>query len=371
MGVRSDKSSHHRWRRLAITVFGFLAIALLYLLFWPIKASPAAWNPPIPPDLKLPPYLSSAEMEGRSIHVGSNGPEDVAFDGAGRLYTGCENGQILRVSNVSSGGSVEQFADTGGRPLGLQFDAKGHLIVCDAHLGLLGIDDRGTVQTLATTSITDQIPFAYTNDLDIAADGTIYFTDASHRFGIEHTNDALAEHVAQGRLLAYDPATGEARTLLNNFYFANGVALSADESFVLVADTGNYTIRRYWLKGARTGTAETLIHNLPGFPDGISYDRTSNTFWVAIVSPRDPLADWAHNYPMVKRAVLRLPRTALLRLRPFGMILGVDENGSIVHSIIDESGHIARNITNVVEHEGTLYCGSLSISDLFAMPVPR
>lgn len=37
--------------------------------------------------------------------------------------------------------------------------------------------------------------------------------------------------------------------LLKDLYFANGVALSKDESFVLVAETFQYRISRYWLKG--------------------------------------------------------------------------------------------------------------------------
>lgn len=56
---------------------------------------------------------------------------------------------------------------------------------------------------------------------------------------------------AAGRLLAYDPKTRATRVLLGGLFFANGVALSGKEDFVAVAETGSWTVRRYWLKGPK------------------------------------------------------------------------------------------------------------------------
>ena len=64
------------------------------------------------------------------------GPEDLVYDAATRVvYTGCEDGWIKRVTlNDSVGDSVvEDWVNTGGRPLGLIFDKNGALIVADAH----------------------------------------------------------------------------------------------------------------------------------------------------------------------------------------------------------------------------------------------
>lgn len=65
------------------------------------------------------------------------GPEDLLYDATlGVVYTGCEDGWIKRVTlNESVDDSVvENWVNTGGRPLGLAFYGNGDLIVADADL---------------------------------------------------------------------------------------------------------------------------------------------------------------------------------------------------------------------------------------------
>ena len=121
------------------------------------------------------------------------------------LFTGTADGKIKRVSLLNE--AVEDFADTGGRPLGLRFDPQGRLIVCDAKKGLLAIDPEGRVAVLATEA--GGRPFRFTNNLDIAKDGTIYFSDASDAYGPDEYLYDLLEARPRGRLLRHDPATGQ------------------------------------------------------------------------------------------------------------------------------------------------------------------
>ena len=142
--------------------------------------------------------------------------------------------------------------------------------------------------------------FIFCNNAAVAADGTIYFTDSSTKFGFEHWRGDLLEHRPTGRLFRRDP-DGTLTVLLDGLAFANGVALAADESFVVVAETAGYALRRVWLTGERAGPAEPFGPTLPGFPDNISTGEDGN-IWVAIASPRDrrpgpasaPGADAAH-----------------------------------------------------------------------------
>src|SRR6185312_5165820 len=119
------------------------------------------------------------------------------------------------------------FANTGGRPLGLIFDHAGNLIVTDAIKGLLLVNKSGEVKVLATEA--DGEKFGCLNDLDVGADGTIYFTEASHKFPMSQFTNDMLEHQPNGRLLALDPQSRRPRTLLRNIYFANGVAVSPDQ----------------------------------------------------------------------------------------------------------------------------------------------
>jgi sugar lactone lactonase YvrE len=65
------------------------------------------------------------------------GPESVAIDRDGRVYTGLQNGRVVRM--LADGSGVEPFAQTFGWPLGMKFDAGGNLIVADAFRGLLSV----------------------------------------------------------------------------------------------------------------------------------------------------------------------------------------------------------------------------------------
>jgi sugar lactone lactonase YvrE len=70
-----------------------------------------------------------------------------------------------------------------------------------------------------------------------ASDGTVYFSDASTRFGFDRWFYDFLESRVTGRLLRYDPRNGETSVVLDRLSCANGVALSRDETFVVVCET--------------------------------------------------------------------------------------------------------------------------------------
>lgn len=331
-----------------------LLAAIGYIAFVPSPIDPLPWQAPRAPAMTgvLEPNdtLMKAELLARGqLH----GPEDTAVDGAGRLYAGLQDGRIVRVLEDDS---VETFVDTGGRPLGMAFDAAGRLIVADAYKGLLSIDPKGAIEVLSSEA--DGLPFAFTDDLDIASDGTIYFSDASSRFEQPDYLLDLLEARPHGRLLAFDPASGETRVLLRDLYFANGVALSADEDFVLVNETYRYRITRYWLKGDKAGSHDVFIDNLPGLPDNLQGDG-KGTFWVALPSPRKADADFLHRYPWLKAQLAKLPRALWPKATPYGLVIALDEQGQIVRSLHDTSGSHLRMVTSVKPVGDYLYFGSL------------
>ena len=234
-------------------------------------ADPAPWTPPPAPALTgvLAPNQVLDQVERWEVPGGTR-PEDVVFDAVGRLYAGVEDGRIWRwPATYPDSGRAELFADTHGRPLGLEIDPRdGALIICDAYRGLLKADQAGQVTVLADTH--DGRRLKFTNNAAVAADGTVFFSDSSTRFRIEHYKQDLLEHRPNGRVFRYHPAGGELDLIADGLYFPNGVALAPDESFLLVAQTAGYDILRIPLTGPAVGRPEPFAANLPGLPDNMS-----------------------------------------------------------------------------------------------------
>ena len=338
-----------------------LATLALYLTAWPVPVEPVAWEAPENPGFTgvFAPNSKLADVRLVTLPGKDYGPEDIALDRQGRIYTGTEEGNIVRYA--PDGTAPEIWVNTGGRPLGIDFDARGNLIVADAYLGLLSIAPDGKVTVLSNECDGKAILFA--DDLDIANDGQIYFSDASTKFGVQAFDgvDAsrleVVEQGRTGRLLVYDPATKATSTLLEDLSFANGVALSANEDFVLVNETGRYRVTRYWLKGPRAGESDVFFGPLPGFPDNI--DRgPDGRFWVALVSPRNKLLDDLAGSPFLRKLILRLPKFLQPNIEPYLHIVVLNADGSVHESLQDPDAVLDAN-TSVYITRDTLYLGSL------------
>lgn len=359
-------------RQLVLRIIAvLLAVLGLVLLYVPLAPSPidaAAHEPE--PGRPLTGVLAPDEALRSTVLLAKGrvrGPEDVAVDTEGRVYGGQEDGLVVRVTpdpTVSGGEVVETFVDTGGRPLGLAWDAAGNLLVADAVRGLLSVDPGGGLTDLASEAA--GVPFGFTDDVDVAPDGTVYFSDASSRFGADEYLYDLLEARPHGRLLAFDPVTAATTVVLDDLYFANGVAVSPEGDFVLVNETYRYRVRRLWLRGPKAGTSEIFIDRLPGFPDGISTARPGPSldggvaFWVAMFTVRNPLVDgFFHPRPWWKERLALLPRFLWPQPEPYGLVLGLDRDGEIVEALHDPGGRQVTEITSVEEVDGHLYLGTL------------
>ncbi len=325
-----------------------LGLVVLFLV-WPAPFRAVAWQPD---RLQVPPEnhaLQAAVLWAQGQIIG---PEDVEIDASGHVYAGLADGRIVRVE----GDHVETIARTGGRPLGLVLDGRGHLVVCDAYRGLLQVDLSGQVRVL--TDRADGVPFGFTDDLDRAADGKIYFTDASWRWSQRDYLLDMLEGRPYGRLLVYDPATKTTRTLLKDLYFANGVAVMPDGQSELVAETWRYRITRYWLKGTHAGQHEVFADNLPGMPDNIDVDSQGHV-WVALPTPRRPDIDFLARHTWLRERMAVLPRFMWPGPSHQGWVLELDSKGHTLRSLQDPSGNHLRFITSAHRRHGQLVLGSL------------
>lgn len=292
------------------------------------------------------------------IPLPAHGAEDVvvATQGpdAGAVYTGTEDGTIWRVRD--DGRTVERVANTGGRPLGLELDPDGRLVVCDAKLGLLRVDPAtGAVVTLVDSVAGVRMVFC--NNAAVATDGTIWFSDSSTKFGIDQWKDDFVQNSTSGRLLRRDP-DGTLEVVLDGLRFSNGVALSQAEDFVAVAECAGRTVVRLWLTGDRAGTRDLLCADLPGYPDNIARG-SDGLIWVTIASPRDPLVERLQHGPMVlRRLVTRIPAALQPKPKRTVRVQAYDDAGTLVHDI-DVKTEGFHMVTGVREHDGRVWMGSL------------
>jgi sugar lactone lactonase YvrE len=282
------------------------------------------------------------------VVVATHGPDE------GAVFTGTEDGNIFRVSH--DGRRIDRVAHTGGRPLGLEIDPDGRLLVCDAHRGVLRIDTA----TGAIEPVTDVVggrKMLFCNNAAIASDGTVWFSDSSTRFGIEKWKDDFVQDTRTGRLLRLT-TDGRIDVVEEGLAFANGVALSAAEDYVAVAETAARTVVRRWLTGDRRGERDLLVGDLPGYPDNIARG-SDGLIWVTIASPTDPVVERLHQAPQwLRRQVTRIPERLQPKPKRTVRVQAYADDGTLVHDCdVDTPDY--HMVTGVREHEGRVWMGSL------------
>jgi sugar lactone lactonase YvrE len=347
----------HGWTRLKRLAWALPLLLVLYLVAWPVDIRPVAWNPPEAPSLEEGFYAKDDALRGvqRIADGAVFGPEAIAFDAQGRLYTGLEDGRV--VSMAADGSDCRVLIDTGGRPGGLEVHPDGTVIVADFIKGLLRVGPGQKFEVLDKD--VDGWPVGMADDVAIDARGRVFFSDASWKFDYaHHVLDAL-EHGGRGRLFLYDPAQKASATVLAQLEFANGVAIGPDEQFVLVNETTAYRIKRYWMKGERSGEVDTFADNLPGLPDNITFNGRDR-FWVALYGPRDPMLDALGPVPFLREVIARLPLSWLPGGARQGFVLGLDLDGKVVEQYRYDGPGAFGPVTSVRERDGVLYLGSLS-----------
>ncbi|KAJ9184972.1 hypothetical protein P3X46_004655 [Hevea brasiliensis] len=360
-------------RNLTLVVAAATLVALLSILI----ADPI--------NLFVPPSLPSSHDHLHSAKVvpvaGAVGPESLVFDPNGEgPYTGVADGRILKWQG--DGGGWVDFATTTsnrkectrpfapelehvcGRPLGLRFDKKtGNLYIADAYLGLQVVGPNGGLAKPVVSEVEGH-PLRFTNDLDIDEEGdVIYFTDTSKIFQRRQFISSILNKDTTGRLLKYDKSSAEVTILLEGLAFANGVALSKDHSFVLVAETTACQISRYWLHGANAGKVD-IFAKLPGFPDNIRRN-SKGEYWVALHSKKGLFSKLALSNSWIGKTLLKLPlsfkqlHSLLIGGRPHATAIKLSEDGKVLKVLEDCDGKTLRFISEVEEKDGKLWIGSV------------
>eukprot|EP00775_Hariotina_reticulata_P009351 gene9351-9514_t len=162
------------------------------------------------------------------------------------------------------------------------------------------------------------------------------------------------------------------------FYYANGVALSKDDSYVVMAETDRLRVHKIWLKGPKAGQAEILIDQLPGVPDGVdtslnsgvlqSEDKGSTSdgsaFWISLVSAAPPFSNpvlcrFLSN-PVLRAISAWLPPAFRPGLKKWTAVVKVDGTGQVLDFLMDGEGAQVSSVSAVSESsDGKLWLGNL------------
>ncbi|KAF4402521.1 hypothetical protein G4B88_012306 [Cannabis sativa] len=313
---------------------------------------------------------------------GAIGPESYAFDSFGEgPYTGVSDGRIIKWhenqrrwfdfavtspnrSRCEGPHDHHQTEHSCGRPLGLKFNRmSGDLYIADAYMGLLVVGPQGGLATRVATQA-QGIPFAFLNGLDIDdRTGLVYFTDSSSHYQRRNYLSLILSGEKTGRLMKYDPQIKEVNVLAENLSFPNGVVVSENGDFLLIAETTTCRIIRYWLQTSKAGTYEVFAE-LPGFPDNIKKSPRGG-FWVGIHAKRKWIFKWILSHPLVAKFFLELPfditeaYTHVSNWRGRGLIMRLSEEGVVLDMVEDESGVNWKAVSEVEEKDGNLWIGSI------------
>jgi sugar lactone lactonase YvrE len=289
------------------------------------------------------------------------------------------SGAVLRMN--ADGSSIETVVNTGGRPLGFDFDAHGRLIIADALRGLLALESDGHVRVLTNSVGGD--PIRYADAVTVAADGRMLFTDASQRMSPQTygTFDAalldIIEQSCTGRVLEFDPAAGSTRIVATGLCFPNGIALTADQQSLLVAETGTYRVLKIdrgsnaidagqAVRDRQAGVA-VLLDNLPGFPDNLTRGADGR-FWTGFTKPRSAAIDGMSGRPWLRSLTLRLPKALWPVPAAYGHVIAFDEQGRVLLDLQDPSGKLPET-SGATEHDGVLYVQSLHADAFGVLPL--
>lgn len=141
----------------------------------------------------------------------------------------------------------------------------------------------------------------------VAKNGDIYFTHSSSEDEIHKILQTMLPNPS-GRLIKYERSTGKKTVLKDQIYFANGIVLSPEEDFLVVAETGTSTLHRIWLSGSKAGKSEIFVDGLPGGPDNLTTNKKGIlvTLANAIDDSHPSLPDLLAPYPTIRRFLARL-----------------------------------------------------------------
>jgi gluconolactonase len=198
--------------------------------------------------------------------------------------------QIKRVA-LERPGQVSVVVEEANAANGMAADLGGALVVCEqgtrsapARISRL---DRLTGERETVVEDWRGLPFNSPNDVIVASDGSIWFTDPSYG----HLQGFRPDPLVGDFVYRLDPVTDQVAVVADSFDKPNGLAFSPDERVLYVTDSGanqllgSYHVDRpHHIKafdvvaGRRLAGERLFAVTSPGFPDGLKVDSAGRVY---------------------------------------------------------------------------------------------
>jgi gluconolactonase len=221
-----------------------------------------------------------------TLHTGMRWAEGPVYFADGRylVFSDIPNNRMLRWDEES--GHVSVFRYPSGFANGNTRDRQGRLISCEhGNRRVTRTEPDGTITVIADRAGGKRLNSP--NDVVVKSDGTIWFTDPPYGILTDYEGHKAESEIGGCHVYRCDPETGEISAVATDFVKPNGLAFSADERQLFVADSGRshapdapHHIRVFDVTDGRKLTNGRVFATIdPGVPDGFRLDEDGN-LWV-------------------------------------------------------------------------------------------
>jgi gluconolactonase len=216
------------------------------------------------------------------LDASSRWAEGPVYIPAGRylLWSDIPNDRIMRWDESS--GHVSVFRSPSQNANGNAVDRQGRLVTCEQLTRRI----TRTEHDGSITVIADRIEgkrFNSPNDVIVASDGAIWFTDPTYGIDSDYEGRRAASEIGQSRLYRVDPSDASVHVAGDDFIQPNGLAFSPDERRLYVSDTGRTHvesgpahIRAFDVNGGELTGGDIFAECTAGLFDGFRLDEAAN-----------------------------------------------------------------------------------------------
>jgi len=221
-----------------------------------------------------------------TLHTGMRWAEGPVYFADGRylVLSDIPNNRMLRWEEES--GQVSVFRYPSGFSNGNTRDRQGRLVTCEhGNRRVTRTEPDGSITVLADRVGGKRLNSP--NDVVVRSDGTVWFTDPPYGILTDYEGNKAESEIGGCHVYCCNPQTGEVSVVADDFVKPNGLAFSADERHLYVADSGRshaadapHHIRVFDVSDqGRLTNGRVFAEIDPGIPDGFRIDVDGN-LWV-------------------------------------------------------------------------------------------